>query len=113
MTSTSISVARPSATKSRPNRESVLGAALYHPDASIVQVEMFMDVQELRGGSDGIRETMRGMEVHRKLPDGTWAFLIDHPFGADASWAIETLVVMDLNRIAIDILAFDEAPRTR
>jgi len=31
-----------------------------------------------------------GMDVHRKLPDGTWAFLIDHPFGADASWAIET-----------------------
>ena len=28
-----------------------------------------------------------GMEVHRKLPDGTWAFLIDHPFGADPSWA--------------------------
>src|SRR3546814_10051297 len=23
-----------------------------------------------------------GMEVHRKLPDGTWAFFIDHPFGA-------------------------------
>jgi hypothetical protein len=24
-----------------------------------------------------------GMEVHRKLPDGTWVFFIDHPFGAD------------------------------
>ncbi len=30
-----------------------------------------------------------GMEVHRKLPDGTWAFFIDHPFGADPSWAVE------------------------
>jgi ketosteroid isomerase-like protein len=30
-----------------------------------------------------------GMEVHRRLPDGTWVFFIDHPFGADPSWAIE------------------------
>jgi ketosteroid isomerase-like protein len=30
-----------------------------------------------------------GMEVHRKLPDGTWAFFIDHPFGADTSWAMD------------------------
>jgi hypothetical protein len=28
------------------------------------------------------------MEVHRKLPDGTWAFFIDHPFGADPTWAV-------------------------
>ena len=41
------------------NQDVEAAAALYHPDASIVQVEMFMDVQELRGGSDGIRETMR------------------------------------------------------
>jgi ketosteroid isomerase-like protein len=26
---------------------------------------------------------------HRKRPDGTSAFFIDHPFGADESWAIE------------------------
>lgn len=30
-----------------------------------------------------------GMEVHRRLPDGTWAFFIDHPSGADASWAVK------------------------
>lgn len=30
-----------------------------------------------------------GMEVLRRLADGTWGVLIDHPFGADASWAIE------------------------
>jgi len=29
-----------------------------------------------------------GMEVHRKLPDGTWAFFIDHPCGADPDWAV-------------------------
>lgn len=29
-----------------------------------------------------------GMEVHRKLPDGTCVFFIDHPFGADAFWAV-------------------------
>jgi hypothetical protein len=28
-----------------------------------------------------------GMEVHRRLPDGTGVFFIDHPFGADPSWA--------------------------
>jgi ketosteroid isomerase-like protein len=30
-----------------------------------------------------------GMEVHRRLPDGTWVFFVDHPFGADPSWAVE------------------------
>jgi ketosteroid isomerase-like protein len=30
-----------------------------------------------------------GMEVHRRLPDGTWAFFIDHPFGADPDWAVK------------------------
>ncbi len=30
-----------------------------------------------------------GMEVHRRLPDGTWVFFLDHPFGADPSWALE------------------------
>jgi ketosteroid isomerase-like protein len=30
-----------------------------------------------------------GMEVHRRLPDGTWVFFIDHPFGADPSWAVD------------------------
>ena len=29
-----------------------------------------------------------GMEVHRRLADGTWAFFIDHPFGADPDWAV-------------------------
>jgi ketosteroid isomerase-like protein len=29
-----------------------------------------------------------GMEVHRKLPDGTWVFFIDHPSGADPEWAV-------------------------
>lgn len=29
-----------------------------------------------------------GMEVHRRLPDGTWVFFLDHPFGADPSWAV-------------------------
>jgi ketosteroid isomerase-like protein len=30
-----------------------------------------------------------GMEVHRRLPDGSWVFFMDHPFGADPSWAVE------------------------
>jgi ketosteroid isomerase-like protein len=29
-----------------------------------------------------------GMEVHRKLADGTWVFFIDHPCGADPEWAV-------------------------
>jgi ketosteroid isomerase-like protein len=28
-----------------------------------------------------------GIEVHRRLPD--WVLFMDHPFGADPSWAIE------------------------
>jgi ketosteroid isomerase-like protein len=30
-----------------------------------------------------------GMEVHRRLPDGTWVFFMDHPAGADPDWAVE------------------------
>lgn len=30
-----------------------------------------------------------GMEVMRRLPNGEWVFFIDHPWGADASWAVE------------------------
>lgn len=30
-----------------------------------------------------------GMEVMRQLSDGTWVFYIDHPYGADGSWAVE------------------------
>ncbi|MGH9319204.1 MAG: hypothetical protein ACRD3V_04860 [Vicinamibacteria bacterium] len=30
-----------------------------------------------------------GMEVHRRLPDGSWVFFLDHPSGADPTWAVE------------------------
>ena len=30
-----------------------------------------------------------GMEVMRKIEDGTWVFYIDHPYGADRSWDID------------------------
>lgn len=29
-----------------------------------------------------------GMEVMRRLPNGEWVFFIDHPWGADPSWAV-------------------------
>jgi ketosteroid isomerase-like protein len=110
-------------------------AAMYHPDASIVQVDQVHDSTRTARGADDIRETMaayiglrphmdvvthhttiagdfamtrsqwlisgvdksgkpmavhhHGMEVHRKLPDGTWVFFIDHPFGADPGWAVD------------------------
>ena len=111
-------------------------AAMYHPEASIVQVDEVHGGTSLARGSDGIRKTMaayvglkphmdvvthhttvagdfamtrsqwlikgidkdgkptevhhHGMEVHRRLPDGTWVFFMDHPFGADQSWAVES-----------------------
>jgi ketosteroid isomerase-like protein len=110
-------------------------AAMYHPDASIVQVDEVHGGVKVARGADGIRKTMaayiglkphmdvvthhttvsgdfamtrsqwlikgidedgrptevhhHGMEVHRRLPDGTWVFFLDHPFGADQSWAID------------------------
>jgi ketosteroid isomerase-like protein len=110
-------------------------AAMYHPEASIVQVDEVHGDTRIARGSAGIRETMaayiglephmdvithhttvagdfamtrsqwlirgrdkdrqptqvhhHGIEVHRKLPDGTWVFFIDHPFGADPAWAVE------------------------
>jgi ketosteroid isomerase-like protein len=30
-----------------------------------------------------------GMEVMRRLPNGEWVFFIDHPWGADSSWAVD------------------------
>lgn len=110
-------------------------AAMYHPDASIVQVDEVHGKTRISRGAQGIRETMaayigmkphmdvithhttvagdfamthsqwlitgvdrngkrievhhHGMEVHRRLSDGTWVFFIDHPFGADSSWAVD------------------------
>ena len=29
-----------------------------------------------------------GMEVHRRLADGSWVFFMDHPSGADPEWAV-------------------------
>jgi ketosteroid isomerase-like protein len=46
-------------------------------------------IKEMDPEGKSIEVHHHGMEVHRRLPDGTWAFSIDHPFGADASWAIE------------------------
>ena len=110
-------------------------AALYHPDAAIVQVDEVHGGTTIARVADAIRATMaayvgmkphmdvvthhvtvsgdlamtrsqwlitgtaangkpiqvhhHGMEVHRKGADGTWYFFLDHPFGADAQWAVE------------------------
>lgn len=112
-------------------------SAMYHPEASIVQVDAVHGGTKTARGAEAIRETMaayigmkphmdvvthhttiagnfamtrsqwlirgrdstgkaievhhHGMEVHRKLADGTWVFFIDHPFGADPDWAAEAL----------------------
>ncbi|RXF74054.1 YybH family protein [Hansschlegelia zhihuaiae] len=109
-------------------------AALYHPEAAIVQVDEVHGGTTIAHGADGIRSTMaayiglrphmdvvthhttvagdfamtrsqwlitgrdrdgkavevhhHGMEVHRRGEDGEWYFFMDHPFGADPSWAI-------------------------
>jgi uncharacterized protein (TIGR02246 family) len=41
-------------------------------------------------GSDGqpIELHHHGMEVMRRQPSGEWRFYIDHPYGADQSWAV-------------------------
>lgn len=110
-------------------------AALYHPEASVIQVDDVHGGTTVARGSEAIRETMaayiglkphmdvvthhttvsgefamtrsqwlirgtdeegrptvahhHGVEVHRKLPDGTWVCIMDHPFGADPGWAVE------------------------
>jgi ketosteroid isomerase-like protein len=110
-------------------------AAMYDPEASIVQVDDVHGDTKIARGPAGIRQTMaayvglrphmdvithhttvagdfamtrsqwlirgrdkdgkpvevhhHGMEMHRRLPDGTWVFFIDHPFGADPTWAVE------------------------
>ena len=115
-------------------RDVEAAAAMYHPDASIVQVDDVHGGVSIARGADGIRATMaayiglkphmdvvthhttvagdfaltrsqwlitgaaadgqpvevhhHGMEVHRRLPDGTWVFFLAHPSGADPSWAV-------------------------
>ncbi|MGF6226290.1 ketosteroid isomerase-like protein [Inquilinus ginsengisoli] len=110
-------------------------AALYHPEASIVQVDDVHGGTTVARSADAIRATMaayidlqphmdvvthhvtvagdfamtrsqwritgrgrdgkpvevhhHGMEVHRRGADGSWYFFIDHPFGADAAWAVD------------------------
>jgi ketosteroid isomerase-like protein len=110
-------------------------AAMYHPEASIVQVDEVHGGTNIARGAEAIRKTMadyiglkprmdvithhttvsgdfamtrsqwlikgtdkngkptevhhHGMEVHRRLSDGTWVFFLDHPFGADPVWGIE------------------------
>lgn len=104
-------------------------AALYHPEASIVQVNDVHGNTSVARGADGIRMTMaayiglkphmdttiagdiamtrsqwlikgdddgrptevhhHGIEVHRRLPDGSWVIYLDHPSGADPDWAVE------------------------
>jgi ketosteroid isomerase-like protein len=41
-------------------------------------------------GNDGkpIELHHHGMEVMRRQPNGEWRFFIDHPYGADPSWAV-------------------------
>jgi len=110
-------------------------AAMYHPEASIVQIDEVHGGSKVAHGADSIRKTMaayiglkphmdvvthhttvagdfamtrsqwlirgtdqdgkptvahhHGMEVHRRLPDGTWVFFMDHPSGADPGWAVD------------------------
>ena len=109
-------------------------AALYHPEASIVQIDDVHGGTKVARGAEGIRATMaayiglkphmdvvthhvtisgdfamtrsqwlisgvdkegrrtevhhHGMEVHRRMADGSWVFFMDHPFGADPDWAV-------------------------
>jgi len=115
-------------------RDVEAAAALYHPDASVAQLDDVHGGTRIVRGANAIRATMaayvdlephmdvvthhttvagdfaltrsqwliagrgedgmpievhhHGMEVHRRGADGTWYFFIDHPFGADPSWAI-------------------------
>jgi ketosteroid isomerase-like protein len=41
-------------------------------------------------GNDGnpIELHYHAMEVMRRQPNGEWRFFIDHPYGADPSWAV-------------------------
>jgi ketosteroid isomerase-like protein len=41
-------------------------------------------------GKDGGRTEVHhhGMEVHRRIADGSWVFFLDHPSGADPGWAV-------------------------
>jgi hypothetical protein len=56
-------------------------------DFAMTRSQWLIRGQDKHGKSTEVHH--HGMEVHRRLPDGTWVFFIDHPSGADPSWAIE------------------------
>lgn len=52
-------------------------------------------------GKDGkpIVPAHNGIEVVRRQADGSWKFLIDHPFGADTVWQIDWTDLMKIGGV--------------
>src|SRR5262245_58097704 len=42
------------------------------------------------GNGDPIEVDHHGMEVMRRVANGEWVFFIDHPWGADSVWGVDT-----------------------
>ncbi|MCK2241678.1 MULTISPECIES: nuclear transport factor 2 family protein [unclassified Crossiella] len=68
-----------------------------HMDLVVHHVTRSGDIAVLRSqwritgtGADGapVELTHHGIEVVRQQPDGTWKFVIDHPYGADPELAV-------------------------
>jgi ketosteroid isomerase-like protein len=70
----------------KPHMDVVTHHTTVAGDFAMTRSQWLITGQDENG--DPIEIHHHGMEVHRKGEDGTWYFFIDHPFGADANWAI-------------------------
>ena len=71
----------------RPHMDVVTHHTTISGDFAMTRSQWLIRGQDRDGNPTEVHH--HGMEVHRKLPDGTWVFFIDHPFGADPDWAVK------------------------
>ncbi|CAN7635452.1 nuclear transport factor 2 family protein [Bradyrhizobium sp. LjRoot220] len=71
----------------KPHMDVVTHHATISGDFAMTRSQWLIRGQDKNGKPIEVHH--QGMEVHRKLPDGTWVFFIDHPSGADPEWAVK------------------------
>ncbi|MBR0698822.1 nuclear transport factor 2 family protein [Bradyrhizobium diazoefficiens] len=70
----------------KPHMDVVTHHTTVSGDFAMTRSQWLIRGQDKNGNAVEVHH--HGMEVHRKLPDGTWVFFIDHPSGADPDWAV-------------------------
>jgi ketosteroid isomerase-like protein len=70
-----------------PKMDLTVHRVTYAGDLALVRSQW--KIRGVDGDGDRIELHHHEMEVMRRAADGSWQFYIDHPFGADPSWAVD------------------------